>query len=337
MSNCVINRDKCQVKIFRYICKANPRTIEMDQPKIERTLRIIHLLSGNTKHTLDELAETLGVSRRTMFRYLDTLKEAGFVIQRIDEGVYKIVSYEKEYTDLSQLVYFSEEEAIIVSNLIENLSSTNAMKAGLKQKLAAVYDSTSIGDYIQNKGRSDEIELLARAIKEKRQVKLTGYSSAVSNTTKDYIVEPYTFTRDYVDIWACDSDSGHNKMFKISRMNGVELLGDWEMEDRHGLRSIDSFRMSGDGKPIEHVKLKLTLRAKNLLVEEYPVTEQEVYQVKRNWFWEGDINAFEGIGRFVIGLAREINIVNGMLLKMWVLKEGAYVQRKFRNNNKTKK
>ena len=146
MSNCVINRDKCQVKIFRYICKANPRTIEMDQPKIERTLRIIHLLSGNTKHTLDELAEALGVSRRTMFRYLDTLKGAGFVIQRIDEGVYKIVSYEKEYTDLSQLVYFSQEEAIVVSRLIENLSSTNAMKAGLKQKLAAVYDSTSIGD-----------------------------------------------------------------------------------------------------------------------------------------------------------------------------------------------
>ena len=27
----------------------------------------------------------------------------------IDEGVYKITSYEKEYTDLSQLVYFSEE------------------------------------------------------------------------------------------------------------------------------------------------------------------------------------------------------------------------------------
>lgn len=302
----------------------------MDQPKIERTLRIIHLLSCNTKHTLDELAKALGVSRRTMFRYLDTLKKAGFVIQRIDEGVYKIVSYEKEYTDLSQLVYFSEEEAIIVSNLIENLSSTNAIKAGLKQKLAAVYDSTSIGDYIQNKGRSDEIELLARAIKEKRQVKLTGYSSAFSDTTKDYIVEPYTFTRDYVDIWACDTASGHNKMFKISRMGGVELLSCWEMEDKHGLGSIDSFRMSGVGKPIEYVKLKLTLRAKNLLVEEYPVTEQEVYQVKRNWFWEGDINAFEGIGRFVMGLAREISIVKGARFKEWMANEVECMRKKFK-------
>lgn len=314
-------------KLVYLSCK--PTIKQMDQPKIERMLRIIQLLAGNTKHSLDELADKFGLSRRTMFRYLDTLKGAGFVIQRIDEGVYKIVSYDKEYTDLSQLVYFSEEEAIIVSHLIENLSSSNAMKAGLKQKLAAVYDSTSIGDYIQNKGRSHEIELLARAIKEKKQVKLTGYSSAVSNTAKDYIVEPYTFTRDYVDIWACDTASGHNKMFKISRMNGVELLGDWAMEDRHGLRSIDSFQMSGDGKPIEHVKLKLTLRAKNLLVEEYPVTEQEVYQVKRNWFWEGDINAFEGIGRFVMGLAREITVVKGVRFREWLAGESEFAWKKF--------
>ena len=297
----------------------------MDQPKIERMLRIIQLLAGNTNHSLDELADTLGLSRRTMFRYLDTLKGAGFVIQRIDEGVYKIVSYEKEYTDLSQLVYFSEEEAIIVSHLIENLSSSNAMKAGLKQKLAAVYDSTSIGDYIQNKGKSDEIETLARAIKEKKQVKLVNYSSSYANSPKDYVVEPYAFTRDYVDIWACDTASKHNKTFKISRMEHVEMLGGWQMEDKHRPKPIDSFRMSGEGLPIEHVKLKLSLRAKNLLTEEFPITEYEITQDKRSWLWEGDINAFEGIGRFVMGLPREISIVKGAKLREWVANEVGYM------------
>ena len=62
----------------------------------------------------------------------------------IDEGVYKITSYEKEYTDLSQLVYFSEEEAIILSHLIENLDSTNSLKAGLKQN-----DAARLRKYIQ--------------------------------------------------------------------------------------------------------------------------------------------------------------------------------------------
>lgn len=302
----------------------------MDQPKIERMLRFMQFLSSNTKYTLDELAGKLGLTKRSLFRYIDTFKNAGFVVQRIDEGVYKMTTYNKEYSDLSQLVYFSQEEAIVVSRLIENLSSTNAMKAGLKQKLAAVYDSTSIGDYREKKGKSDEIDALAKAIQDKKQVELVNYQSAIANKTRNHIVEPYAFTKEYVDIWACDTASGHNKMFKISRIGEVKTLGDWQMEEKHERRPIDSFRMCGDGHPIEHVKLKLTLRAKDLLTEEYPVTEAEVYQVKRTWFWEGDINALEGIGRFVLGLPREVAIVEGARLKAWASGEGAFIQKKFR-------
>ena len=126
---------------------------------------MIQLLASNTNYTLDEIADKLELSRRSMFRYIDTFKSAGFVVQRISEGVYKITSYDKEYKDLSQLVYFSEEEAIILSHLIENLDSTNSLKAGLKHKLAAVYDSTSIADYIDNKAKFDIVEVLADAVR----------------------------------------------------------------------------------------------------------------------------------------------------------------------------
>ena len=85
-----------------------------------------------------------------------------------------------------------------------------------------------------------------------------------------------------------------------------------------------------DGHPIEHVKLKLTLRVKGLLTEECPVTETEVYQVKRTWLWEGDINALEGIGRFVLGLPREVTIMEGAKLNAWAYAEGAFIQKKFR-------
>ena len=301
----------------------------MDQPKIERMLRLMQLLSGNINYTLDEMAGKLGLSRRSIFRYIDTFKSAGFVVQRLGDGYYKMTTYDKELADLSQLVYFSEEEAIIVSRLIENLSSTNAMKAGLKQKLAAVYDSTSIADYIQRKSRSDEIETLAKAIQDKKQVALIGYESAFSNQTKDYVVEPYAFTKDYVDIWACDTASGHNKTFKISRIGEVRRLGDWQMEDKHEQKPVDAFRMSGDGHPVEHVKLRLTLRAKDLLTEEFPVTEDEVYQVKRTWYWEGDVNALEGVGRFVLGLADDISVEEGARLKLWLVEKGALIQKKF--------
>ena len=216
----------------------------MDQPKIERMLRLMQLLSGNKIYTLDELSDTLDLSRRSLFRYFDTFKNAGFVVQCIGDGRYRMTTLNKEYTDLSQLVYFSEEEAIVVSHLIENLDGTNALKAGLKQKLAAVYDSTSISDYIENKGKSEVVETLANAVKSKHQVALKDYSSAHSGKSKDYIVEPYKFTKGYVDIIAYDTEAGLNKVFKISRITSVKMLEPWKFEDRHEEQPIDSFRMT---------------------------------------------------------------------------------------------
>ncbi len=300
----------------------------MDQPKIERMLRLMQLLSGNKIYTLDELSDTLDLSRRSLFRYFDTFKNAGFVVQCIGDGRYRMTTLNKEYTDISQLVYFSEEEAIVVSHLIENLDATNALKAGLKQKLAAVYDSTSISDYIENKGKSEVVETLANAIKTKHQVLLKSYSSAHSGKSKDYVLEPYKFTKGFVDIIAYDPMTGINKTFKISRIDSAKMLEPWQFEDCHEEQPIDSFRMSGS--PIEHVKLKLTLRAKNLLTEEFPITSIEVRPVKRSWYWEGNVNALEGIGRFVLGLPHEVSVEEGRKLKAWLMERGAFIQKKFK-------
>lgn len=301
----------------------------MDQPKIERMLRLMQLLSGNIYYTIEELGDKLELSRRTLFRYFDTFKSAGFVVQNIGDGRYRMTTYNKEYTDISQLVYFSEEEAIVVSHLIENLDATNALKTGLRQKLAAVYDSTSISDYIENKGKSEIVEALAEAVKSKRTVELKDYSSAHSGKTKDYMVEPYKFTRGFVDIIAYDTAAGINKVFKISRIGGVKTLGAWQSEERHEEKIIDSFRMSDS--PVEHVKLKLTLMAKNLLTEEFPVTGSEVYQQKRNWYWEGNVNALEGVGRFVLGLPDDVTVEEGPRLKSWLSEKGALVAKKNSN------
>ena len=305
----------------------------MDQPKMERLLRIIQLLSSNTNYPLDEIARKLGLSRRTLFRYLDTLKSAGFVVQRTGEGTYKLITYSKEYSDLSQLVYFSEDEAIVLSHLIENLDSTNSLKAGLKHKLSAVYDSTSISDYITDKDKSVVVETLSLAVRERRQVILHGYSSSHSGKTKDYKVEPYKFTTDFVDIIAFDTVDLISKVFKIARIGSVETLpSSWQNEERHADKPIDSFRMSGTTRPLEHVKLSLSLRAKNLLTEEFPVTSAEIRQEGPAWIWEGDVNAFEGVGRFVLGLAREVKVLQGEQLRRWLSAEGAFIEESFSNS-----
>ena len=307
----------------------------MDQPKLERLLRIMQLLAGNERRTLDDLAVETGLSRRSLFRYIDTFRSAGFAVQRTGEGIYRLAPGTANAPDLEQLIYFTREEAIVVSRLIENLSPTNALKADLRRKLAAFFDATSLAGYVPSRGREGVIEKLEQAIKGKRQIALTGYASSRSGRPKDYILEPYAFTQEYADIWAWDTAARRNKLFKLSRIDGLQLLDDgWQNEPRHAPRPVDAFRMSGKGKPIETVRLRLTLRAKNLLDEEFPLAGLQIARDKRGWYWEGGINAPEGVGRFVLGLPREVTIEKGKKLRAWVKEEMEEGVKKCQENTK---
>ena len=59
----------------------------MDQPKLERLLRLMKLMTGNVNYTVNDLAERLGTTYRSVYRYIDTFKDAGFVVQNMGGGV----------------------------------------------------------------------------------------------------------------------------------------------------------------------------------------------------------------------------------------------------------
>lgn len=289
----------------------------MDQPKIERLLRLLRLLSGNVTYSVDELADRLDTSWRSIYRYIDTLKSAGFAVEKVYGNVYRLVSMKDARFDLSKVVMFSDEEAAIVNGMIDGLDNTNALKIGLKRKLAAVYDSTSIANYIGSKSNAANTQAIADAIREHRKVVLKDYESSHSGQVRDRLVEPFQFTTNYVDAWCFDLEDGANKRFKIARIGEVEILPEeWTAEASHKAQPMDAFRMNGD-RPI-HIKLILSLRAKNLLVEEYPLAEQSTREENGRWIYEGDIYALQGAGRFVVSLFHEIEIAEGEPLRQYV-------------------
>ena len=283
----------------------------MDQPKIERLLRLMRLMSGNTYYTIQELQDTLGMSERTIYRYIDTFKAAGFAVEKVRGNVYRLVNMRKPYPDLSKIVYFSEEEAYIVNRLIDSLDNTNALKQGLHRKLAAIYDATSIADYVDKKSNSANIQALADAAKSKKIVVLKNYESSHSGDIRDRKVEPFAFTTNYLDVWSYDPEDGKNKRFKIARIDEVLVL-----DSLHSSSEIDVFRMSG----IEtyHVRLQLSLQAKNLLLEEYPLAEKSIRKNGDHYIFDDDVRAMEGVGRFVIGLASDITIIEGTELREYI-------------------
>ncbi len=288
-----------------------------DQAKITKLLRLMKLLTGNVSRTIDSLAKELGITPRTVYRYIETIREAGFVVNKLYGNVYAMGKVARGLSDFNKLIYFTEEEAYITARLIEGIDNNNVLKRDLQRKLACVYDSTSIANYIGNAANADNVEALVDAVKHKKQVVLKQYESAHSNEAKDRLVEPIEFTANMIDIWAYDVENAEPRMFKVTRIHSVEETDTpWEFQAKHKVPKPDVFRMTG--KINEKIVLQLNTRAKSLLVEEFPLAEKDLRREEGKWILRTTIHSLEGAGRFVIGLAADIKILEGDALKKYI-------------------
>lgn len=290
----------------------------MDQTKIVKMLRLMKLLTGNVSRTIDQVAKELGITPRTVYRYIDDIREAGFVVNKLYGNVYAMGKVARGLSDFNRLIYFTEEEAYITAKMIEGIDNNNVLKRDLQRKLASVYDSTSIANYIDNTANAANVEALADAIKRKKQVVLKQYESAHSNESKDRLVEPIEFTANMIDIWAYDVENGDNRVFKVARIHEVEVQeADWAFKSKHKAIKPDVFRMVGNLN--EKIVLQLNTRAKSLLLEEFPLAEKDLKREDGKWFLKTTIHSLEGAGRFVIGLAADIKIIEGDKLRKYIL------------------
>ncbi|MFI3258570.1 MAG: WYL domain-containing protein [Rikenellaceae bacterium] len=291
----------------------------MDQPKIERLLRLMKMLTANTSYRVDDLAQRLSMSRRTIYRYIDTFREVGFVIKRDGEFI-RLDKESPHFRDISQLVHFTEEEAVILRRSIESIDDTNMLKANLKRKLYSVYDNGTISQGRMSSQHSTNIHRLLEAISSRESVVLRRYKSAHASVVRDRRVEPFAFTTGYVQVWCFDLDDGCNKLFKSSRIGAVEPTGEgWTKEEQHREGYIDIFRMNGsDGEQIT-VSFEMGLLAYNLLMEEYPLAERDVEQIgDRRWRLTTKVANLAGVGRFVVGLIDDIYIVDSPELESYI-------------------
>lgn len=281
----------------------------MDQPKIERLLRLMKLLTANTTYTVDELAERLDMSRRTIYRYIDTFREAGFVIKKTGEHI-RLDKTSPHFKEISQLVHFTEEEALILKRAIESVDDTNVLKQNLKRKLYSIYDNKTLANTVVKGPLAGNVHTLIEAIEQGRQVVLHDYRSSHGGRVSDRRVEPFSFTTNYVQVWCYEAASGTCKSFKTARIGQVELLDEpWQHREAHREGFTDIFRMNGEKRL--RVELELGLRACNLLCEEFPLAEREIKPLgDERWLLDTEVADFAGIGRFVVGLLDDIRILS---------------------------
>lgn len=273
----------------------------------------MELLTSNVDYTIQELMERLETSRRSIFRYLDSFKSAGFTLKKKGNNIHKLLTHSCHKIELSQLIHLSEEEAYLLHNLLGALTSDCQVAINLEKKLTALFDATSVTEIIGNKVIGENIMRLRQAIDKKKQVTLMGYESGHTMTISNRLVEPIKFSTNYTDVYAYEVSTGMTKVFKICRISQVEVsLTDWQHENKHEKIETDCFRMTG--KEDIPVTLKMTLRAKNLLIEEYPLSSKYVSYDGEYWWFKGNVKDLAGVGRFVIGLADQMNIIDSPAL-----------------------
>ena len=281
----------------------------MEQPKIERVLRLMKMMTGNNNYTVEDMAERLGTSYRSVYRYIETFKDAGFVVQRKEGGIYKLGKDSRYFKEISQLIHFTDEEAHIVNQLIEGLDNTNTLKQNLRKKLTAVYNCTSLAESVVEGKNAINVNRLIEAISARQQVVLRSYASSHTGVVRDRLVEPFGFTTNYVQVWCYEPESGLNKLFNTTRIGAVEVLDkEWQAADKHHEGYIDIFRITGFEQ--RRVQLELGVMSHNLLIEEYPLATRDLTQIDEgHWLLDTMVCDFAGIGRFVLGLLEDISIL----------------------------
>lgn len=289
----------------------------MDQARIQRLLRLMRLLSGSINYTIEELANKLETSQRTIYRYIESLKATGFVVEKLWANTYKLERMPEVVPEFENLMYFSEEECYVIYQMIDSMVPINSMRKAIKEKLSVIYESTGIENYESKTCNSAHVRALKMAARDKKKVILRDYESGNSHTIRDRLVEPFGFTAEFIDVFAYDLEAGKNKIFKIPRIGTVDIMEeDWSAESHHKKPGMDIFRMTGNYTG--HIRWKMSTMAKNLLVEEFPMAERAIKYSGGPWILDTDICNYAGACRFYVGLMHEIEVLEGEIFLKYV-------------------
>jgi len=280
----------------------------MRHDKLERELNLILMLTENHNYTVQDICKRLDISRRNLYYYLEFFRLAGFVVEH-HKPYYRIRKDSPFFRKLDEIVHFTEDEAVTMRQILDKTGDDSVQVQRLRQKLDRLYDLHILDSVELKQQLAHNVSVLYEAIKLKQVVKLVGYSSPHSDTLADRVVEPFLFMNGNREVRCYELSSQMNKTFKLQRMQDVQLLDlVWEHESEHRKLHTDVFMFSGEQQQM--VTLVMGRLATSVLREEYPRAERYLSEDgEGRWRAELPVSSFIGVGRFVLGLFHDIEVV----------------------------
>lgn len=193
--------------------------------KISNTITMLELLNNNKKYTIDELSKILEVTPRMIRIYKEELEKSGIYIDTI-RGPYG--GYVLNQSIRVPKRKFNKEDIELLNDIENKLDQeTNKKIEILKDKIRGIYQGSKIEKKELDKEILPKYNLLTKAIKEKRKVKILYFS--YNKGENERIIYPYDMFL-YTNGWGCAayctlrSDMRH---FELNRIIKCELLDEF--------------------------------------------------------------------------------------------------------------
>ena len=278
-----------------------------NQNKILRVLQLISLLKKEPAKSIRFISGILESTDRTVYRYLDLIKELGFDLQRDHSNRFFIIN------DIEVEPYsFSNEEVELLKELLLSVGKDSKLKDSILKKIYFKSEIAIQGNHILKAHLGKIVEKLSGAIQNEKRVILKEYHSANSQKISDRLVEPITFSDNFNSLIAFEVETGENKYFNIERITEViELNTNQEFQEKHKTDKPDIFGFSELNGEKFDIELRLTLRAYLILKEEYPLVQPFVKKEsnKETYLFKCKVNNPKAITRFILGFPDDIEVV----------------------------
>lgn len=280
----------------------------MKTPKIQQFLHLISMLVRSNGVSVEMLAESANMHPRAVYRALESFRKAGLIVNKMG-SLYSIDPNSPFLSDISGDIHFSKAEALTMAQVLRSVNDNSQQVRYLREKLSRLYGDDVLAHHAIDDQYARNFRKLFQAVSEERMCVLRGYTSNHSGQTRDRVVEPYIFLAENNEVRCFEPDSGMNKTFKISRAESIDLLDlRWSFKDRHEEFFTDLFHFSG--KERVRVRLRMGSMAANLLCEEVPSAQEQIRKLPDGrYLLDTQVCSFVGIGRFVVGLLDDIEIV----------------------------
>jgi predicted DNA-binding transcriptional regulator YafY len=285
-----------------------------NQHRILRVLKLVRYLRGEPAKGIQQLAHHLKTSERTVYRYLEMLKDLGFELHRDPtNNRFKIIGGHQD------LLPFTPQENQFMAQVIRSAAINHPLADSVLSKLelghGALGQGAGLNGSLHLGHLGHLIEVISKAIEEGRQIRLVSYASAHSQTIEDRVVEPVCFTEQYRSLSAFEPASKSNKYFNIERMGDVEILdNNIQFKDQHRYFKPDVFGFQSQ-EPDKGVEMELSLRGMLLLREQYPASAARITPIETKtergpvYRFNAKVQDFRAPAAFALRLPHDVRVL----------------------------